>query len=181
MGGSETSCVSGSEANKVRCCADVVGATPGPSPNPTSVPPVPSLAPLVAPTMVPVPTPTEPSPLSMSTCDDLGWGNAESWGSSHVCGESDFNLGGCSHFISWLEAVSFCEIAGARLCSATELQANEARSTGCGIDKVLVWSRDACDGGRTLAMGATNGGLEMACSHEEDAHPARCCADIPKG
>ena len=119
-----------------------------------------------------------PATESASSCVALGWANAASWGSSSVCGESDLSLGGCSGSVTWSEARSFCEAGGARLCTVSELQANEARSTGCGLDRTKLWSADACDGGFMLAFGASFAGSGTECSSSAGVHHARCCADV---
>ena len=81
---------------------------------------------------IPTPSPIVPVTVSESTCEDLGWVNADIYGSTSVCGESDLGLGGCSGALRWSEARAFCEDAGARLCTVAELAADEARGTGCG-------------------------------------------------
>ena len=96
----------GDDTHKVRCCADTVGTGGGDDSGGALT-------------------------VSVSSCDDLGWTNANKFGSSLVCGESDDGLGGCSGEVDWASAVAFCEGSGARLCSSDELAADEARSTGC--------------------------------------------------
>ena len=51
-------------------------------------------------------------------------------------------MGGCHHAASFAEAEAVCASAGARLCTAAELQNDCARGTGCGHDRDLVWSMD---------------------------------------
>ena len=113
--------------------------TSNPSFQPTHFPTTrPSRLPSPPPTSRPTSRPTEMvTPVSESalSCGDLGWFNAEAYGSSSVCGESDLRLGGCSGKVSFRQAVAFCESAGARLCSVGELQADEARQTGCSFDQ----------------------------------------------
>lgn len=46
---------------------------------------------------------------SALSCDELGWTNADRFGSALVCGESDAGLGGCSGFTNWIQAIAFCE------------------------------------------------------------------------
>ena len=145
---------------------------PPPSPQPTA-----TLLPTPSPSLKPTPRPShEPtSPVSFSSCDDLGWTNAADWGSTLVCGESDLGLGGCSGLLSWSEATSFCESAGARLCTAQELASKESFSTGCGLDGEFLWSSTECDTGYSLVLGK---GTEAACGSANEANYARCCADI---
>jgi len=125
---------------------------------------------------VPSPTPF----VSASSCEDLGWSNAESFGSSEVCGESNLGLGGCSGFMSWSEAQEFCANAGARLCSADELKSDEARSTGCSLDRAYLWSSSECgDGSYLTAYGGSFAGTNTVCEEATVATiPARCCADV---
>lgn len=161
------SCEAETSFYNTRCCADIFEAVPIPSPTTSPIIPVP------APSRSPNAASTG---LSTSTCDELGWTNAGSYGSSSVCGES--KVGGlCSGTISQSEANAFCEAAGARLCTIAELQANEARGTGCKYDVQLVWTADECSEGYYVASGSTR--LETAPSCEASATEmyARCCAD----
>ena len=176
FGSESPTCDASSSAHPTRCCADVVAGPPVAEP---------SSRPVVAPTPAPatadspVPQPTAalvPAAVSASSCDDLGWTNAALYGSSSVCGESDNSLGGCSGLLTWQAAVSFCESAGARLCTLEEIVNKETRSTGCGIDKDLCWSSSACAGGYSLAVSL--GTEPPACDAPSSMHHARCCADV---
>jgi len=152
---------------------DLAGAESAPVPSPTAAPVVePSSSSTTHPTAS-----TVPSIVSASSCEDLEWGNTATYGSSEVCGESDLNLGGCSGEVTWREAVAFCESGGARLCSSAELQADEARSTGCGTDSSYLWTRDTCAGGFTLAYGSTSRGTGTICESGSKLYSVRCCAD----
>lgn len=68
--------------------------------------------------------------------------------------ESDATeMGGVCHRRKNLqEATTICEEAGARLCTAAELQADCTASSGCSFDGQLVWSstaeEDACTNSR---------------------------------
>ena len=84
---------------------------------------------------------------SFSSCTDLGWTNAATYGSTAVCGESDTGLGGCSGDVTWSCAVGFCESAGTRLCSLAEMAADEARGTGCAYDPLEQWTATPCAAG----------------------------------
>jgi hypothetical protein len=64
-------------------------------------------------------------PLSTSSCGDLGWDPTFS-GSNLVCANSKVSKQ-CSGQIGWDEADQFCKNGGARLCTLSELWANEAR------------------------------------------------------
>lgn len=150
----------------VPCCANVV-LSPAPLPTP---------APVSVPVSSPVPPPTSGG---ASSCDDLGWTNAAKYGSTSVCGESDLGLGGCSGYLSWSDAEAFCGGAGARLCTAAELQADEAAGSGCGLDRNLVWSGDPCSGGYMAALGYSRYTYAPSCEAANAANIAvRCCANV---
>jgi len=118
--------------------------------------------------------------VSVSTCDDLGWTNTERRGSTSVCGESKNGLGGCSGELGWAEAAAFCADAGARLCSAVELQEDEAKGTGCKCDRKMIWTHEACPGGYTAAPGSSRMKGDSSCvaGDNTDTINARCCADV---
>jgi hypothetical protein len=129
------------------------------------------------------------SACSVSTCTDLGWGKFDSngdyvdaWPSSDatVCGESDFGLGGCSGELTYDDAESFCTSVGARLCTLSELQADEAKATGCNYDYELVWSSDSCGIDQYyVEYGSTIAGSGSSCESKSTSSGvyARCCAD----
>lgn len=203
------SCEAANTANiAVRCCADVDPTVSVPLPDPVPVPtsspvvPVPAPtespvpAPIPAPTMAPidpVPAPTKapnvpvPAPTkaptnvltSASTCDELGWNNADERGSTSVCGETDLGLGGCSGTKSHSEATAICEAAGARLCTVAELQADETRGTGCKYDTRMMWTSDECTGGYSIAPGSTRLATASSCETASTGDVyTRCCADV---
>jgi hypothetical protein len=65
---------------------------------------------------------------SASTCEDLGWDNAMTYGSSLVCGESELpNDLKCQGYRTWLQAHNLCMSIGARLCTASELEDDETK------------------------------------------------------
>ena len=113
----ETKCSETSDDERVRCCADVFDSESTPALEPIFEPPT-----LVA-------LPPTAAEVSVSSCDALGWTNGDEYGSPSVCGESDAGLGGCSGLRNWDEAHEFCESSGARLCTANELYADEAKDT----------------------------------------------------
>ena len=119
---------------------------------------------------------------SASSCEDLGWTNAASFGSSTVCGETKAMSGTCPRQQSWDAAKALCQAAGARLCSASELEANEARGTGCDYDNELVWSATSCADSNSfeVAYGAKlggNSGIECVNHNDMSIAAVRCCAD----
>ena len=113
---------------------------------------------------------------SASSCGDLGWNSATS-GSTAICGESDFGLGGCSGHLTWAGAVGFCESAGARLCAEDELQDDEAKNTGCNLDGKMVWTSIPCGSGRYVQAGGSSELADTECSVASTGARARCCAD----
>eukprot|EP00614_Pseudopedinella_elastica_P026278 CAMPEP_0172634476 /NCGR_PEP_ID=MMETSP1068-20121228/194734_1 /TAXON_ID=35684 /ORGANISM="Pseudopedinella elastica, Strain CCMP716" /LENGTH=503 /DNA_ID=CAMNT_0013446437 /DNA_START=12 /DNA_END=1523 /DNA_ORIENTATION=- len=124
---------------------------------------------------------------SMLSCAQLGWSNPASYGSPLVCGHSKGNgLGlSCSGAVTFASAVSFCEAAGSRLCTATELENDETRGTGCAYDSQLIWSSTAlgCTSGAFLLHigGSNNCNDDSVCSLCADGashHEVRCCADV---
>ena len=54
-------------------------------------------------------------------------------------GESAAGSWGCGREKTFAEAVTICQTAGARLCTAAELVNGCAAGTGCGFDVQLVW------------------------------------------
>ena len=160
-------CALESTPHPVRCCADVVTESAPETPAP-SVASLSSETPTVAPAV-----------MSSSSCDDLGWVNAALFGDTTVCGESivgDPAL--CSQDITWSQAVDFCESAGARVCTAEELENDETRQTGCGGDNQFVWSSSSCDGESYWAVIGSSRNADSVCSEQSNAHMVRCCADI---
>ena len=181
IGGSDTSCDAVEVVKLVRCCADVEVAFEVAEGEPT---PTPTQAPTLQPTASPstlAPTTADQSAqllvTSALTCDELGWTNAASFGSPGVCGESD-GFGECSGDLNWPDAAAFCEEGGARLCTVDELEADEARGTGCGFDGLEVWSATVCSDGFSVAFGATIRGTDSSCAASTAEYPVRCCADV---
>jgi hypothetical protein len=102
---------------------------------------------------------------SVKSCDELAvehnanplkaetaWDNAASGSSSLVCsGSVDLTSQQCANSGSSLpfaDAKTFCADMGARLCTATELQGDEAVGTGCGYfdtsNPMRLWSQTEC-------------------------------------
>ena len=177
-GGNVQACADATVASvEVRCCADVFSNAARPVPSPTAAP---DMSPISAPVTSPAPAPASP-PTSggTSTCADLGWGNAASYGSTSVCGESDLSLGGCSGAVAWEVAEAFCSSAGARMCTVAELQADEAKASGCGLDRKWVWSSDVCSGGYMMLPGSSKMPDAPRCeSAGAVTNGARCCASV---
>lgn len=147
--------------------------------------------PMISPTMspitpgVPAPAPTvasDDTPASVSSCDDLGWDNAADYGEIDVCGESSVLYGKCTGKVTWDDAHSACSNSGARLCTQEELENDEARDTGCNLDKKWVWSSTTCSGGYMAAKGSSLSTSEARCVDGDDKKAStRCCADTVAG
>jgi hypothetical protein len=76
-------------------------------------------------------------------------------------------------------AQAICTSVGARLCSAAELNADEARGTGCGHDDRITWTSDTCDGGHMTADGDSRAQANYAdpeCRAHDYNGAVRCCA-----
>eukprot|EP00615_Pteridomonas_danica_P019331 CAMPEP_0114387328 /NCGR_PEP_ID=MMETSP0102-20121206/7186_1 /TAXON_ID=38822 ORGANISM="Pteridomonas danica, Strain PT" /NCGR_SAMPLE_ID=MMETSP0102 /ASSEMBLY_ACC=CAM_ASM_000212 /LENGTH=1469 /DNA_ID=CAMNT_0001544393 /DNA_START=38 /DNA_END=4443 /DNA_ORIENTATION=+ len=179
-----------STTHYVRCCADVFGVSSGCTHNPTTLPTVSpsSFPPTSVPTVI-------IDSCSTSTCDELGWTNADQFGSNKVCGESESPLTGeCSDQLSLVEARRFCQDSGARLCSLDELLDDEARETGCNYDTVQVWSSTSVAAGICSATAeagdyyftgygsnSTGESFYGECADAwDDVAYVRCCADAFK-
>lgn len=116
---------------------------------------------------------------SAKTCSQLGWTVAPG---SELCGESEIN-GQCSHLLSYNLAKLWCQEAGARLCTSSELSANVAAFTGCKLDNDASWTSDVCANGHISQAGASAHLDEFppACDADKTKRLARCCADEPGG
>jgi hypothetical protein len=118
---------------------------------------------------------------SAKTCNELGWGGG--LGSGVVCGESDNNMGGCSGLKTFAQAEAYCSAAGARLCTASELSADEPATTGCGYDAQRVWSSTSVGCGlgehKSQAGNTTSlGSIPQQCTSDTSTAYVRCCADV---
>jgi hypothetical protein len=116
--------------------------------------------------------------VSAKSCGELGWA-AEAYGSPLVCGESKPS-GSCSGRVPWLDAQAFCAGAGARLCTLAEIQADEARGSGCAANTALVWTSTKAAGVAIWAAPGSSVGdaSTSAAFAETDLFKARCCADV---
>ena len=113
---------------------------------------------------------------SARSCTELGWGGA--YGSTSVCGAS--SVPGCYPTKTWAEANEICQTAGGRVCTWSELNADETRGTGCDYDSARVWTSTQCatDSYWTQA-GGTNylGTFPKQCTTAATGAAVRCCAD----
>lgn len=86
--------------------------------------------------------------------------------------------------VTFSKGESLCNDIGARLCSGDELRYDVAKSTGCALDKKLVWTRDVCGTGTNhhfVAPGSSNVAIKSnRCEDDrvEDVGHVRCCADV---
>ncbi len=116
---------------------------------------------------------------SASNCGVLGWNSSN--GSPFVCGESDTPEVACSGVMTFAQARLHCQSMGGRLCTWSELMADEAAGTGCGYDTARVWSITECGEGQyyTGAGASANlGAFPQDCSDGALAVAnVRCCAD----
>ena len=143
--------------------------TPQPSPNPT---PLPSNSPTTVPTNPPSPNPT-PFPTTAAPTKEVFYQGVDSClrdketqkyecfapdissrfpngRAVNCCGVTDETLTcirpDCSLVTSFSEAISICETAGLRLCSAPELETGVCCSQGCSFDFIVGWTTTLCDG-----------------------------------
>lgn len=98
--------------------------------------------------------------------------------------------GFCHENVTFCEAKSICESAGARLCTRDEVLNNCARSTGCGFDHRMIWtsgvetSDNSCERpdqtnvvcGDQVYVNKDCKGLEKVVD-TTSYHPIRCCSD----
>jgi len=133
------------------------------------------------------PSPMEnPRKLSRRGCSELyadpkfDWSNL--FGSPAVCGTSYLRTGQCFSTGTWSQAASFCSSAGGRLCSVSEVLADEVASTGCGGDEKRIWTLEklACYKGQAGSIAGAASGLALnpfQCRNQSELLCVRCCAD----
>lgn len=117
-------------------------------------------------TEAPATAPPTTAPVkSAKSCAELGWDVVD----GSVCAASKVNKE-CFAGGSLADSTSFCESAGARLCTTAELAADVAKGTGCKADDAAVFA----------AEGTLTGGSSKAqvTSTSSTATHARCCADV---
>ena len=119
---------------------------------------------------------------SASTCEELSWLEGSSYGSQYICGESARGAMQCSGKLNAANAKLYCEGHGGRLCTMSELEADETRGSGCGYDSQKVWSSDSCNNGAgfmTVSGATTSNDLADCTDANLETHSvARCCADF---
>ena len=92
---------------------------------------------------------------------------------------------GCHASVDAVTATAVCNSIGARLCSESELRADETRGTGCGFDAKAIWSasRGACRPGSMLTVAGNSlfdHRLPPTCTPMGQKSSARC-ATRPAG
>jgi len=147
-GDSQARCYNSHWKQAVRCCSDVVQLTPAAT--------------------------------SQDSCADIrssGVSKPEYRDpAKEVCAFSGVS-GQCLKKATIAEAIKYCEGAGARLCSATELDNGLAKGTKCGHDGRLVWSSTPCDGMNSFIAVQGNGDSASRGCYSHQNFAARCCAD----
>lgn len=138
-----------------------------------------------------VPPPEPPSPLSpppppVQTCEELGW-SAGMGDDDCVCSKAAVDGSNtCSGTVSYDDAVEWCSVVGARLCTQSELLSQDAMGAGCGLNNKNIWSSTSCgdDGHYALTgKGAAADGWNDGCVNGTsiDVAHAACCADSSAG
>lgn len=128
---------------------------------------------------------TRKATASSMDCDALGW-VASDVGGEYVCGASEVGASGaCSGTLVHETASGFCAAAGARLCTLSELLADETALTGCAYDDARVWSSTQCGPNSVWTapgMVQNLGTVPVECT-QRSSHSAvaRCCADTLTG
>lgn len=113
--------------------------------------------------------------ISGKTCSSLGWSTAG--GSADVCGERDASpLSGCSGTMTYIQAKTFCEGVGARLCTDAEVVADEGTGTGCSYDSALVWTSTTCGTDQKIVRDGS-GDASNSCVSTGSSYVAQCCGD----
>ena len=74
------------------------------------------------------------------------------------------------------KAQETCDSLGARLCTLDELKANEARGSGCGLDKALMYTATPCpNGGLMIGSGGNGGRAYCSAPEQPQVDGIRCC------
>jgi hypothetical protein len=128
------------------------------------------------------PSATSSIELSELDCGTLGW----KFEGEHteVCAKSGVTTFKCNEeVVMYSNARNICRAAGARLCTAEEIQDNVASGTGCGLDKDSVWTQSTCNTGSIAVVIGKQTNKEPQCRAPDDGFTAgiRCCADVGVG
>ena len=185
--------VKAEKAQAWNCKALADYPAPPPSPSPPSPPSVTTKAPVTTTKRAPPPPPPSPSPppaqMSKAKCSNLAPHFDLRYNNNAVCGSSKQGGGKGKCFgkrASHTAANQKCEIIGARLCTADELQSDVARGSGCSLDARLVWTPTACKrsngkAGRLAVRGRFGGNSKdttRCLAAKSRSAGIRCCADV---
>ena len=115
---------------------------------------------------------------SVLNCNALAWNGAAN-GDPAVCGGSNVAQGLCAGGASFSDAQALCTTMGARLCTLSELLADEAAGPECDLDAESVWSATACAAGHFVSAGSAAGvaNKPIMCQSNGGTARVRCCAD----
>jgi len=131
---------------------------------------------------------------SVLSCEELGLEiQATEHGDPHVCGFAKKPRSGplsprkrksekCFGKQTFADAKETCAALGARLCTAEELQFNEAMGSECAGDDSRVWTQHSCkQGTRGKSIGGSSDVRKkmkiQQCEQENAKRHVRCCAD----
>jgi len=117
---------------------------------------------------------------SARTCQQLDWDPAVEGKNPFVCAQTKLGKD-CPVDGDLKTAEDFCATVGARLCTADELEEDEAKGSGCKGDCEATWSSTPCNGGQYIVVGSSkhckSDTVEKTCGNTKDSARARCCAD----
>ena len=118
---------------------------------------------------------------SERSCDELSAtsGFSDNLGDDDICGASPAP---CAADATFRAALGICAQPGARLCTLSEVERNEASGTGCGFDSSRVWTqtRGSCPQGQMMSAAgssANSGPIASECTAIGTALAVRCCGD----
>ena len=94
-----------------------------------------------------------------------------------VCGGSKIN-GRCGerNQMTYRNALAFCEVGGARLCTPFEVKKQLTAGTGCFADQDMVWTSTKCGTFQNVALRGKDGSAS-SCHAIEETLSVRCCSD----
>lgn len=126
---------------------------------------------------------------SVATCEELGWKVSKDGvcARSNVFDSDDSTGAACGIPVTYETARDTCSAFGARLCRTTELEADIAKDSGCGLDSMRVWTRTPCGYGTDFEEMMTAAGssdvldsTRAKCMSNDKLLGVRCCADSVK-
>jgi hypothetical protein len=123
-----------------------------------------------------------PAVVSSKSCAELGF-NYDLYGSPFVCGDTKWkpDRDYCPGHVDVVSAMDWCESAGARLCTLSELANEETKDTGCNMNQEMIWSSTPCatydQAGFMVALGRDGSQARCYPKHMDLTAFVRCCAD----